>query len=37
MMGVTDRLHDRLGELADIDKAPRAASLFDVGSRLIRR
>jgi hypothetical protein len=36
MMGVTDRLYDRLGEVADIDAMPCATSSGYVG-QVIRR
>jgi hypothetical protein len=37
MMGVTDRLHERLGELADIDAMPCAKSSPNVGRQVIPR
>ena len=36
MMGVTDRLHDRLGEVADIEAMPCMTS-SDVGRQVISR
>ena len=37
MMGATDRLHDRLGEVADIDAMPCAKSSSNVGRQVIPR
>lgn len=37
MMGVTDRLHDRLPKVADIDEMPSATPSSNGGRYLIRR
>jgi len=37
MMGVTDRLHDRLGEVADLDAMPCAKSSSDVDRQVVPR
>jgi hypothetical protein len=37
MMGVTDRLHDRLGEVTEIGAMPCAKSPSDVGRQVIPR
>jgi len=37
MMGVTDRLHDWLGEVADIDALPRANTFSRVGRQVTPR